>query len=102
MRMHFKRHFAIPVDPLATTSAMSSSVVEPNSPQATGSRAAVVEKLYVLGIPLHNTSQSFQFIIATAGVMLFFLLYGYIQVFTCLIYLRVHNIREYLGVDISH
>ena len=101
MRMHFKRHISIPIDPLATSSSssMSSSVAEPNSLRGTGSRAAGVEKLYVLGIPLHNTSQSFQFVIATAGVMLFFLLYGYVQVFAYFIYLY-HC--EYLGMDISH
>lgn len=83
MRMHYKRHISLPIDPVATSSSsvMSASVAEPNSPQGTGSRTAAVEKLYVLGIPLHNTSQSFQFVIATSGVMLFFLLYGYVQVF---------------------
>ena len=80
--MYVKRHISIPIDSLATRPIMSkyASQVEHNSHQVTRSRAVEVEKLYVLGIPLHNTSQSFQFLFATAGVMLFYLIYGYIQV----------------------
>jgi len=36
--------------------------------------------LYVLGIPLHKTSPLFQLIFSVTGVMVFYLLYGYVQV----------------------
>ena len=39
-----------------------------------------VTPLYVLCIPLHKLSQSVQFIVCVAGVMFFYLLYGYAQV----------------------
>ena len=36
--------------------------------------------LYVLGIPLHKLSRTFQFLVCVFGVMFFYLLYGYTQV----------------------
>ena len=40
----------------------------------------VVTPLYVLGIPLHKLSRTFQFLVCVIGVMFFYLLYGYTQV----------------------
>lgn len=39
-----------------------------------------VDDLFVLGIPLHKTSPLFQLVFSVTGVMIFYLLYGYIQV----------------------
>ena len=39
-----------------------------------------VTPLYVLGIPLHKFSRTFQFLVCMFGVMFFYLLYGYTQV----------------------
>jgi len=80
--MHFKRHSSLSTDSLATRSSMNkdtSQMVKHSSPRAIESRAEV-EQLFVLGIPLHKTSRLFQFLFSVAGVMLFYLLYGYIQV----------------------
>lgn len=78
--MYLKRHISIPIDSLATGMSKNTSQDGNNSPQATGSGAVEVEKLYVLGIPLHKTSKSFQFLVAVVGIMMFYLVYGYIQV----------------------
>ena len=43
-----------------------------------------VTPLYVLGIPLHKLSRTFQFLVCVFGVMFFYLLYGYTQV-DCLV-----------------
>ena len=40
----------------------------------------VTTPLYVLGIPLHKLSRTFQFLVCVFGVMFFYLLYGYTQV----------------------
>lgn len=80
--MYFKRqNNSIPIDPLLSRSSMSRSILqaENDGPPATGSRGEV-EQLFVMGIPLHKTSRLFQYLFAVAGIMLFFLLYGYVQV----------------------
>ena len=85
MHMYFKRQHSIPRDTVATRLSMNkytSQVEQHSSPSATGPRPVAVEQLYVLGIPLHKASQSFQFLYAVTGVMLFYLLYGYVQVLT--------------------
>ena len=46
------------------------------------SRSREVNDLYVLGIPLHKTSPLFQLVFSVTGVMVFYLLYGYVQVNT--------------------
>lgn len=90
--MYFKRHHSIPTDTVVTRVSMSKSPAEQlNSPSPTGSRP--VEQLYVLGLPLHRTSQSFQFLYAVAGVMLFFLLYGYVQVLTVCEYIILTSFK---------
>ncbi|XP_065900020.1 adenosine 3'-phospho 5'-phosphosulfate transporter 2-like isoform X2 [Dysidea avara] len=43
------------------------------------SRSREVNDLYVLGIPLHKTSPLFQLVFSVTGVMVFYLLYGYVQ-----------------------
>ena len=87
--MYFKRHHSIPTDTVVTRVSMSKSPAEQLNSSPTGSRP--VEQLYVLGLPLHRTSQSFQFLYAVAGVMLFFLLYGYVQVLTVCEYIILAN-----------
>ena len=101
MHMHFKRHHSIPTDTVSTRVSMSKSQGEQhNSTSPNGCHPAEVEQLYVLGIPLHRTSQSFQFLYAVAGVMSFYLLYGYVQVLKVCEYIILANFN--LGVDISY
>ena len=89
--MYFKRQHSISTDATAriTMSKYISQVEQHDSPSASGSRAGEVEQLYVLGIPLHKTSQSFQFLYAVSGVMLFYLVYGYVQVYMVYLFASV-------------
>ena len=88
MHMYFKRQQKrIPtVDSVETRLPMSSYTVQieqHSSPtRSLAGEGEQREQLYVLGIPLHKTSQSFQFLYGVIGVMSFYLLYGYIQVLT--------------------
>ena len=53
---------------------------------------AAVIPLYVLCIPLHKLSRSMQFMVCVAGVMFFYLLYGYAQVSVTLALLDTNKV----------
>ena len=85
MHMYLKRQHRIPTaDSVAIRLPMSNYAIQVEQHSSPTRSCAVEEEqreqLYVLGIPLHRTSQSFQFLYGVIGVMLFYLLYGYIQV----------------------
>ena len=51
-----------------------------HSPILPSNQDDLKEKTYVMGIPLHSLSKPFQLCVCVCGVMVFYLLYGYVQV----------------------
>jgi len=56
------------------------SISIPSSTEVMSPHIKSVEELRVLGINLSNFSPTTQFLICVAGVFLFYLIYGYLQV----------------------
>jgi len=67
-------------DGLTEVISESSCSQAPQSEVAIVPRSREVDNLFVLGIPLHKTSPLFQLVFSVTGVMIFYLLYGYVQV----------------------
>ena len=61
-------------------SSSSSSSQAPRPEITPRNKVDQVGDLFVLGIPLHKTSPLFQLVFSVSGVMIFYLLYGYVQV----------------------
>lgn len=65
------------------SSTKSTVITINNDGQDELSRKSVnVEDLYVFGIPLDGLSKPLQMVICCGGVLLFYLIYGYVQVST--------------------
>lgn len=70
------------------------SISVPSTTEMMSPHIKSVEELRVLGINLSSFSTPAQFFICVAGVFVFYLIYGYLQVNSCMAQSRQGNYRD--------